>query len=142
MLSAAQVSVASAQPDGRAIFNEQCVACHQAGGKGLPGNFPPLAGNTDLFLARDFPAHVVLFGMSGKIMVKGDTIDGAMPPLGEVLKDEEVAAVVNYVRSNFGNQLPKSMAPLDAATIAAVRKEKEGEDVHAYRDDLLAHKAN
>ena len=127
-------------PDGRAVFNAQCVACHQPDAKGVPGSFPPLAGNPDLFLARDFPARMVLFGMSGKIEVLGQTIDGAMPPLGDVLKDDEIAAVVNFVRGNFGNAAlaPKSMQPLDAATVAALRKLKSSNDVYAYRKKLQA----
>jgi len=125
-------------PDGRAIFNQQCIACHQPDGKGVPGSFPPLAGNPDLFLARDFPARVVLFGMSGKIAVKGKTIDGAMPPLGDVLKDDEIAAVVNYVRGAFANNklAPKGMQPLDAATVAGLRTLKDADQVYAYRKML------
>ncbi len=79
--------------------------CHQPDAKGVPGQFPPLAGNTDIFLARDFPARVVLFGLSGRIAVHGQRFNGAMPPLGDVLKDEEIAAVVNYVRGGFGNDV-------------------------------------
>jgi mono/diheme cytochrome c family protein len=144
LVSAAMVSAAQAQPDGRAIFNQQCVVCHQADAKGVPGNFPPLAGNADLLLARDFPARVVLFGMNGKIVVKGQIVEGAMPPLGDVLNDDEIATVVNFVRGHFGNAAlaPKTVTPLDAATIAALRASKQGEDVHAYRDELLAHQAN
>jgi mono/diheme cytochrome c family protein len=127
-------------PDGRAIFNVQCTPCHQPDGKGVPGQFPPLAGNTDIFLARDFPARVVLFGMSGKIAVKGRMIDGAMPPLGDILKDDEIAAVVNYVRGDFGNAAlaPKGMQPLDAATVAGLRRLKDADQVSAYRKKLKA----
>jgi mono/diheme cytochrome c family protein len=125
-------------PDGRAVFTAQCIACHQPDGKGVPGQFPPLAGNPDIFLARDFPARVVLFGVSGKIKVKGQAIDGAMPPLGNVLKDDEIAAVVNYVRGAFGNDklAPKTMQPLDAATVTALRKLKDADQVFAYRKKL------
>jgi mono/diheme cytochrome c family protein len=127
-------------PDGRAVFTTQCIACHQPDGKGVPGQFPPLAGNPDIFLARDFPARVVLFGVSGKIKVKGQAIDGAMPPLGNVLKDDEIAAVVNYVRGAFGNDklAPKTMQPLDAATVTALRKLKDADQVFAYRQKLKA----
>jgi mono/diheme cytochrome c family protein len=130
-------------PDGRAVFNAQCIACHQPDAKGVPGQFPPLAGNPDIFLARDFPARVVLFGMSGKITVKDQVIDGAMPPLGDILKDDEIAAVVNFVRGGFGNdalapKAPKTMAPLDAATVTGLRKMKDADHVYAYREKLKA----
>lgn len=143
-LSCLAALAAQAQPpDGRAVFNLQCTPCHQPDAKGVPGQFPPLAGNMDIFLARDFPARVVLFGMSGKITVKGQVINGTMPPLGDVLKDEEIAAVVNYVRNDFGNDAlapkgPKSMAPLDAATVAGLRKMKSSNEVYTYRKKLKA----
>jgi mono/diheme cytochrome c family protein len=143
-LAALAPLAAQAQPpDGRAVFNAQCTPCHQPEGKGVPGQFPPLAGNTDIFLARDFPARVVLFGMSGKITVKDQVIDGAMPPLGKILKDDEIAAVVNYVRGAFGNAAlapkpPKTMAPLDTATVAGLRKLKAADQVYAYRKKLKA----
>jgi len=137
---AAQSCVAAhaQQPDGRAVFNAQCTPCHQPDAKGVPGQFPPLAGNPDLFLARDFPARVVLFGMRSKITVKGQVIDGTMPPLGDVLKDDEIAAVVNYVRGAFGNDKlsPKIMQPLDAATVAALRTLKDADQTYAYRKML------
>ncbi len=128
------------QPDGRAIFEAQCVACHQPNGKGVPGNFPPLAGNADIFLARDYPARVVLFGLSGKIQVGGHSFDGAMPPLGDTLKDAEIAAVVNYVRGAFGNKAlaPKATPPLDAATVAGLRRLKDADKTYAYRKKLKA----
>jgi mono/diheme cytochrome c family protein len=146
VLSLALMPAAQAQaqpPDGRAVFNAQCIVCHQADAKGVPGNFPPLAGNRDLFLARDFPARVVLFGMSGKIKVLGQQIDGTMPPLGDVLTDGEIAAVVNFVRGNFGNAALASksksdMSLLDAATVAALRHQKDADQVYAYRKLLKA----
>ena len=132
------------QADGRAVFNDQCVACHQPNGEGAPGQFPPLAGNRDIFLARDYPARVVLFGLSGKIDVGGHKFDGAMPPLGTTLKDDEIAAVVNYVRGGLGNDAlrPKGMRPLDAATVASVRKMKNSDQVYAYRKRLKARAKN
>jgi mono/diheme cytochrome c family protein len=130
------------QPDGRAVFDAQCAVCHQPKGQGVPGQFPQLARNSDLFLARDFPVRVVLFGMTGKIRVNGQTIDGAMPPLGNVLKDEEIAAVVNFVRGAFGNGAlrSKSMQPVDAVVVADLRKQENTvtERVFSYRKSLKA----
>lgn len=117
---------ASAQPpDGAAIFSDQCAVCHQAEGQGLRGQFPPLAGNDDIFLSRDFPARVVLFGLSGKIEVRGEAFDSAMPPL-DFLSDPEIAAVVAFVRQSWGNAAlpPKAMKPVDAAAVAALRAKK------------------
>lgn len=124
-------------PDGAAVFQQQCAAQ----GQGLPGQFPPLAQNPDIFLARDFPLRVVLFGLNDKITVNGKTIDSAMPPLGDVLKDQEMAAAVNYVRGAWGNDAlhPKGMAPVTTAMVAKLREQKNilG-DVFSYRHSLKA----
>jgi nitrite reductase (NO-forming) len=127
ILAGSLTLAASAQPpDGAAIFRDQCAVCHQPAGQGLRGQFPPLAGNADIFLSRDFPARVVLFGLSGKIIVLGETFDSAMPPL-DFLSDGEIAAVVAFIRKSWGNAaLPhKAMKPLDAATVGALRAKKQ-----------------
>jgi mono/diheme cytochrome c family protein len=137
--SGAASSTATA-PDGAAVFKEQCVACHQANGQGVAGDFPPLAGNADLFLSRTFPALVVLFGLEGELKVAGKTYRSAMPPFAH-LSDAEVAAVINYVRGAWGNnQLrPAKGQPLDAAAIAALRQpELTPVQVHAARGKLNA----
>jgi nitrite reductase (NO-forming) len=126
VLAGSLAPAASAQAaDGAAIFRDQCAVCHQPAGQGLRGQFPPLAGNADIFLSRDFPARVVLFGLSGKIIVLGETFDSAMPPL-DFLSDGEIAAVVAFIRKSWGNAaLPhKAMKPLDAATVATLRAKK------------------
>jgi mono/diheme cytochrome c family protein len=131
---------AAAKVNGAQIFADQCSACHQQNGQGVAGQFPPLALNADLFLARDYPARVVLFGLSGKITVGGQKFDGVMPPL-DVLKDEEIAAVVRYVRTAWGNDArrPKTMQPVDAAMVAGLRKNKASSgQVFAYRQSLKA----
>jgi len=134
----------AADIDAAKLFMEQCSACHQPNGQGVAGQFPPLAGNRDLFASREFPALDVLFGMTGAIEVNGNVInDGVMPPLGEMLNDEQIAAVVNYVRSHFGNDklAPAGFQPLDAATVAALRKRNMSpEQVHALRQQLVGKK--
>ena len=54
--------------DGAMVFNDQCIGCHQETGEGTE-DFPPLAGNSDLFLAAEFPVKVLLHGMTGPIEV-------------------------------------------------------------------------
>ncbi len=88
-----------AGPNGAQIFSEKCASCHAAGGEGLPGAFPPLKGNA--YVAGDPKAliHTVLDGMSGKIVVNGQTYNGAMPAWKSSLTPAETAAVVSYIRS-------------------------------------------
>jgi mono/diheme cytochrome c family protein len=133
-----------AKVDGKTVFEEQCAACHQPNGQGVAGQFPPLAHNADLFLAPDFPLHVVLFGIKGKITVNGQKYDSEMPPL-DVLSDAQIAAVVAYIRQSFGNAAlgPQEMGTVDAASVAAVRGSTQSpEQVLAYRKKLKATRAS
>ena len=96
---------------GLQVYNKPtCVACHQANGKGLSGQFPPLI-RTDWVLEPE-PGRIiraVLDGLSGPIQVEGQSYNGAMVPWRESLNDEEIAAVLTYVRQNpeWGNKAPE-----------------------------------
>jgi len=132
----------AAAVDGSKVFAEQCSACHQAKGQGVTGQFPPLAGNRDLFLSPTYPAMVVLAGLSGPIEVEGKSINSTMPPLN-YLSDAQIAAAVNYVRGAWGNDKlkPAGMAPIDAATVAKLRAEHQTDkQVYARRKALKASK--
>ncbi len=140
--TAAAEPATSVKVDGAKVFKEQCSACHQPNGQGVAGNFPPLAGNPDLFLSRTFPAMVVLFGMEGKITTEGKTIASAMPSFGH-LSDAEIAAAIGYVRSAWGNDKlrPAALKPVDAKAVEDVRKQKlTPQQVHATRTKLKAAK--
>jgi len=96
--------------DGAQVYAANCVACHQATGAGLPGVFPPLAGS-EWALAKDaVPVNIVLQGVTGKLTVKGAAYSGQMPTFKDKLNDGEIAAVLSYVRSNFGNGAGKITA--------------------------------
>jgi mono/diheme cytochrome c family protein len=138
--TAANAPAATAEKiDGAAVYNEQCVACHQQNGEGVAEQFPPLKDNRDIFLSREFPARVVLFGLKGKIDVNGHAFDAEMPPL-DVLSDQQIAAVIAYVRGAWGNGKlrPKDMAPIDAAAVTKLRQQKNvtAEQVYAQRKQL------
>lgn len=133
--SGGRVTPASAASvNGRHVFEENCSGCHGLEGKGQPGIYPALAGNPDLAKDAGLPARVVLFGLTGPIEVGGANYSATMPPFGH-LDDAEIAAVVNYVRSAWGNAANGSPAPLDAKAIAALRAPAlTSADVHAYRE--------
>lgn len=103
--------------DGAQIFAAQCVACHQAGGTGLAGVFPPLAASEWVLAKEAVPITILLHGISGKLSVKNTAYNGAMPAFGAKLGDSEIAAVLTYVRTSFGNSAGK----VDAAMVQAVR---------------------
>ncbi len=125
--------------DGATVYNEQCVACHQQNGEGVAEQFPPLKGNRDIFLSREFAARVVLFGLKGKIDVNGRAFDAEMPPL-DVLSDQQIAAVIAYVRGAWGNEKlrPKDMTPINAATVKTLRQQKDvsADQIYAQRRQL------
>lgn len=136
--AAAAPAEKAAAVDGAAVFKEQCSACHQPNGQGVAGNFPPLAGNPDLFLSHTFPAMVALFGMEGKITTEGKTIASAMPPFAH-LSDAEIAAAVNYVRGAWGNDKlkPADLKPVNAKAVAELRKVTlTPKQVHSHRAKL------
>lgn len=121
----------SASVNGRKVFEENCSACHGPEGAGQPGIYPPLAGNPDLAKDSGFPARVVLFGLTGPIEVRSASYSSTMPAFGH-LADAEIAAVVNYVRSAWGNA--SGSAPLDVPGVAALRAHSlTSAEVHAYR---------
>lgn len=93
------LSPAQAQDDaeaGAAVFAVNCASCHQAGGIGLPGTFPPLKGNEHAADA-DYVADVIVNGRTGALEVDGVSYDSVMPPIS--LSDGDRDAVVAYVNS-------------------------------------------
>ena len=96
---------------GEALYANVCQACHMPDGKGAigAGTYPSLAGDKALE-AAGYPLHVVVNGQRG------------MPPVGYMMSDDQVAAVVNYVRTHFGNDYRDAVT---AADVKAVRPKME-----------------
>ena len=80
-----------------------CTTCHQANGEGLPGAFPPLVGQKDHMGDCEHHAALILDGLSGEIVVNGQTYNGVMAPQKDMLDDLKIAAVTSYVRNTWGN---------------------------------------
>ncbi|MGB8464254.1 MAG: cytochrome c [Terrimicrobiaceae bacterium] len=116
---------AAAAPDpmvvGKRVFTQNCAVCHQATGLGVPGQFPPLAGS-EFVLSQDWHGDnhivkIVLNGLQGPVTVKGQQFNNVMAPWGNVLKDEQIAAVLTYVRNEWGNKAP----PITKDFVAKIR---------------------
>lgn len=92
------------ETSGEAMYRRVCAACHMpdAGGAVGGGHYPALAKNVKL-KASGYPVFVILHGLNG------------MPSVGDMMTDKQVADVVNYIRTNFGNKYK------DAVTEAAVK---------------------
>jgi mono/diheme cytochrome c family protein len=90
---------------GRRVF-ANCIACHQTTGLGLPGAYPPLAGSEWAQGPEDRIIRIVLNGLSGPITVKNTAFSNSMPAFGSQLRDGQIADVLTYVRSEWGNNAP------------------------------------
>jgi len=92
---------------GEALYGNVCQSCHMSRGEGAvgAGRYPALARNETL-KAANYPVYIVLHGQK------------AMPPFGRMMSDDQVAAVVNYVRTHFGNNYS------DAVTAQDVKQER------------------
>jgi len=110
-------AAAAGAVDGKQVFAGNCVACHQATGKGLPGVFPPLDGSEWVAGDERVVAKILLHGIDGELTVAGNTFKGSMPSFQQ-LGDGELAAVASYVRSAWANQA----APIRPEVFAAERK--------------------
>ena len=102
---------------GKAVYSQYCVACHQVDGNGMSGAFPPLTQTKWVEGEKTELISIVLNGMQGPITVKGEEYNGVMSSHA-FLSDEEVAAVLTYVRQSFGN----SASEITAAEVAEVRE--------------------
>ncbi len=90
---------------GRAIFTKLCAACHQPNGEGKEGLAPPLAGSEWIKASSgDRLVRIVLNGVTGPIHVQGQTWNLTMPPWRENLDDEQIATVLNFIRSKWGGE--------------------------------------
>jgi mono/diheme cytochrome c family protein len=108
---------------GKEVFGKTCIACHQASGLGTPGAFPPLVGSEWVLAPNPARAiRIVLNGLQGPIEVKGTGWNQSMLPWRDVLKDDEIAAVLTYVRNEWGNKAP----PVAVDQVKAIRDETAG----------------
>lgn len=92
---------------GKQKFEMACALCHGPDGAGKPGQAPPLAGAD--WVNAEGPnriIHIVLYGLTGPIEVSGQrySFSAGMTPFGSVLSDEEIAAILSYVRQAWGNK--------------------------------------
>ncbi|MFU8802602.1 MAG: c-type cytochrome [Bradymonadaceae bacterium] len=115
---------------GQEIYAQYCQVCHGQDGKGSPGRNPPLT--EEKWLEGDIPILITLGGMQGPVEIDGVRYDAMMPPLGHRLSNVEIAAVLTYVRTSFGNDLGE-VAPEDVARVRQTHDPTRG----PYRADEL-----
>ena len=107
---------------GEQVYTQVCVTCHQANGEGMTAVYPPLAGSEWMAKSNETLIKIVLHGLMGEIEVKGAKYNNVMSPWGSALNDEEVANVLTYVRSSWGN----TGDAVKAEEVKAVRDANQG----------------
>ena len=109
---------------GANVYQSNCSACHQPGGAGLSGSFPPLRNNPDVSDPEDaaFVRDVIKNGKSGPLTVLGVNYNGKMPAFS-TLSDSEADAVIAYIQSGFKSPGGGEAAPTAAAAAAKLPAE-------------------
>lgn len=119
---------------GLRVYNSSCFSCHQPDGQGKPDQVPPLAGSE--WVLEPDPSRIIriaLNGVQGPIQVKGHPWNGAMPELKNSFNDDDIAAVLSYVRNSWGNNAP----PVKKEQISAIRKDTSDRSFQWSADELL-----
>jgi mono/diheme cytochrome c family protein len=105
-LAVYQPSTGGGNALGKQFYDNVCALCHNPDGKGKPGQAPPFVGSE---IVLGGPARVIripLVGLSGPVTVAGQEYAGlpSMPAMGASLTDEQLAAVLTYIRQSWGNK--------------------------------------
>ena len=89
---------------GKTVYDGQCARCHGDKGQGRGSDYPPLAGNQSIEMASAVNAIRMVLNGGFPPGTSGDPKPYGMPPFAQLLSDDEVAAVVSYIRTSWGNR--------------------------------------
>ena len=120
---------------GKKVFDSTCSLCHQPNGMGKEGTAPPLAGSD--WVNNKGPnriARIVLDGLNGPITVSGKDYSLAMVAWKSSFNDEQIAAVLSYIRSQWGNK----GSVIKPEQIKAIRAATASHDANWTATELLA----
>lgn len=118
---------------GKRLFEANCALCHNTDGSGKPNQAPPLAGSEWVITeGANRVIRIPLLGLNGPIEVKGQQWNLNMAAMGAAYSDEDLAAVVSYIRNAWGNKAPL----VTPAQVKAVRAEIGGRSQPYTPDEL------
>jgi len=120
----------------KVYFREgHCVTCHQPNGKGLDPAFPSIEKSPWVTGDSDRLIKLAMYGLMGPLEINGKKYDGQVPmtPFGGMLKDDEMAAVLTFVRNSFGNQAD----PIQPTQVKTIRDANQGRMMFFMTDELL-----
>ncbi|HMP93261.1 MAG TPA: cytochrome c [Phnomibacter sp.] len=112
-----QTTKPSRMEEGKKVYESACQACHQPGGVGVPGAFPPLTKNDWVEGDKKRLINVILKGLNDPIKVNGEEYTMPMPAQPN-LTDVQIADVLTYIRASFGNKA----SAISAAEVKALRQ--------------------
>lgn len=122
---------------GRRLYAVYCTACHQSHGRGVAEQFPPLlqsewvmAGGPNRLI------RIVLNGMDGPLTVQGKEFNNPMLPWRDQMTDDEIAAVLTFVRNN--RQWNHSASPVSSDQVRRIRDATADRTAYWTADELLA----
>ncbi|MCC6884430.1 MAG: ThuA domain-containing protein [Verrucomicrobiales bacterium] len=122
---------------GQEVYHREghCMTCHRGDGNGLPPAFPSIVGSPWVTQNSERLIKMVLYGLMGPLEVNGKKFEGQVPmtPFGGMLKDEEIAAVLTFVRNHFDNKAD----PIQTEQVKAVRKATAGRLIFYTVEELL-----
>jgi mono/diheme cytochrome c family protein len=103
---------------GKIIYEQTCLPCHQADASGVPGMNPPLRKSPYVQGTPGKLIGIILQGLNDGVEIEGETYSNPMPAFSSVLKDEEIADVLSYLRSHFGNKA----GPISKMQVSRIRQ--------------------
>ena len=109
---------AAAAAQGKKVYETVCGICHSNDGMGKPAMAPPLAGS-EWVISAGFHrlAQIPLTGLNGNLQVEGKDWNLNMAPMGAALSDADLAAVLTYIRTSWGNKA----GPVSAEDVKSIR---------------------
>ena len=109
---------------GAVLYNGTCSVCHQQNGAGLEGVFPALANSDYLMADTQRAIAVVLNGLTGEVVVNGNTFNSVMPPMSQ-LNDDEIANILTFALNSWGND-GDTVSAKEVAAVRATTERPEG----------------
>ncbi len=103
---------------GATVYTANCAGCHAANGMGQAGVFPPLAKNPVVVGDKTKVIHILNYGLNGSQQIEGATYNGQMPAWKGNLTPAQIANVITYIRSAWGNKA----GAVSAAEVSAVKQ--------------------
>lgn len=114
-----EAPLAASVERGKKVYRQICIACHQEDGGGVPRMNPPLTQTTYVLGDKKKLIYIVLNGLKGgEAEVHGEYYENPMPPMADILSDQQIADVLTFVRNSFGNKV----SAVKAAEVSALRK--------------------